>query len=257
MPPRRSRQRFSEYQAERRARLKSGEKQPSGKPDLTLRERSEPRSFWLLFKSFWALLRGHRAAVYFALVTLTIATLLSLLPPAATKLVIENVLGGKPLEPPFSLVLPQPDSPLQLLWWLAIGVLAISFVETGIRLWGRWYATRAVTRVQVAIRRQAFEHAVRLPLHRVYKLKSGGVASILRDDAGSISELIFSMLYNPWRAIVQLVGSLVVLAVIDWRLLLGSLVLLPVQIPSSFPWALRRIQRLPPCLRAAPNSWRR
>jgi len=35
------------------------------------------------------------------------------------------------------------------------------------------------------------------------------------------------MLYNPWRAIVQLVGSLMVLAIIDWRLLLGSLVLLP------------------------------
>ena len=31
------------------------------------------------------------------------------------------------------------------------------------------------------------------------------------------------MLYNPWRAVIQLIGSLIILAVIDWRLLVGSL----------------------------------
>ncbi|MEX0676576.1 MAG: ABC transporter ATP-binding protein, partial [Pirellulales bacterium] len=160
-------------------------------------------------------------------------------PPAATKLVIDNVLDGQPLERPWTLVIPEPASRLQLLWWLACGVMAISVVETAVRLWGRWYATRTVTRVQVATRRRAFEHAVRLPLDRVHKLKSGGVASILRDDAGSIAELIFSMLYNPWRAIVQLAGCLIILAVIDWRLLAGSLVLLPVVFMTHRTWISR------------------
>ena len=94
-------------------------------------------------------------------------------------------------------------------------------------LWSRWQTTRMTKRVQVAVRKKVFDHAVRLPLHRVYDLKSGGVASILREDAGGVAELIFSMLYNPWRAIIQLLGSLVILAFVDWRLLLGSLALLP------------------------------
>jgi ATP-binding cassette subfamily B protein/subfamily B ATP-binding cassette protein MsbA len=81
--------------------------------------------------------------------------------------------------------------------------------------------------MQVNVRRKVFDHAVRLPLHRVYDLKSGGVASILREDAGGVADLIFSMIYNPWKAIVQLVGSLTILAFVDWRLLLGSLALLP------------------------------
>jgi ATP-binding cassette, subfamily B, bacterial len=118
-------------------------------------------------------------------------------------------------------------------------VLVISLLETAIKLWGRWVATRTVTRVQVVTRRQAFEHAVRLPLDRVHKLKSGGAASILRDDAGSIAELIFSMLYNPWRAIVQLAGSLTILAWIDWRLLLGSLLLLPIVFLTHRTWIAR------------------
>jgi ATP-binding cassette subfamily B protein/subfamily B ATP-binding cassette protein MsbA len=185
------------------------------------------------------MLRGHRLPVVFALATLTVATLLALLPPAATKLTIDNVLGGKPLEPPWSTFIPQPDSRWQLLWWLAVSVMVISVLETAIRLWGRWYATRTVNKVQVATRRRAFEHAVRLPLHRVHQIKSGGVASILRDDAGSIAELIFSMLYNPWRAVIQLVGSLAILAYIDWRLLLGSLVLLPVVAVTHRTWIAR------------------
>ncbi len=157
----------------------------------------------------------------------------------ATKLVIDNVLGGKPLAAPWASIFPSDLTPIQLLWWLAAGVVVISIVETVIKLWGRWYATRTVTRVQVATRRRAFEHAVRLPLDRVHRLKSGGVASLLRDDAGSIAELIFSMLYNPWRAIIQLSGCLAILAVIDWRLLLGSLVLLPVVFLTHRTWIAR------------------
>ena len=59
-------------------------------------------------------------------------------------------------------------------------------------------------------RDRAFAHAARLPLHRVYGLKSGGATSLLREDAGGVGELIFSMLYNPWRALIQFAGGLVV-----------------------------------------------
>jgi ATP-binding cassette subfamily B protein/subfamily B ATP-binding cassette protein MsbA len=236
MQLRRSRQRFADYRRGLRERERNG-RPHAGAGERNRRQR--PRSFWQLFAAFWGMLAGHRRCVVFALVTLTASTLLALVPPAATKVVIDNVLGGRPLQTPWSLVFPDSASRLQLLWFLAGGVIAISLIETMIRLWGRWYATRTVTRVQVATRRRAFEHAVRLPLDRVHKLKSGGVASVLREDAGSIAELIFSMLYNPWRAIVQLAGCLVILAVIDWRLLVGSLILLPVVFMTHRTWIAR------------------
>ncbi|MEM8913348.1 MAG: ABC transporter ATP-binding protein, partial [Planctomycetota bacterium] len=47
------------------------------------------------------------------------------------------------------------------------------------------------------------------------------------EDAGGVAELIFSMLYNPWRAIVQFLGSLIILMLVDWKLMLGGLALLP------------------------------
>ena len=133
---------------------------------------------------------------------------------------------------------------------LAAAMFVVSALGTAISLWGRWLATRTTKRVQVTVRRKVFEHAVRLPLHRVYQLKSGGAASLLREDAGGVGELIFSMLYNPWRAVVQLVGRLVVLAWVDWRCLLGSLLLVPAVCGSDRLWNRRH----PPALSRHPQA---
>ena len=106
-------------------------------------------------------------------------------------------------------------------------VSIISLVKISLFLWGRWAATRITKQIQLNVRRRVFEHAVRLPLHRVQQIRSGGVASILREDGGSVGELMFGMLFNPWRAIIQLVGSLAILAWVDWTLLIGAIALLP------------------------------
>ena len=77
---------------------------------------------------------------------------------------------------------------------------------------------------------------MRLPLDRIQELKSGGAASILRQDAGSVGDLVFGMIYNPWRAVIQLVGSFLILAWVDWRLLLGALASVPLVYMSHRTW---------------------
>jgi ATP-binding cassette subfamily B protein/subfamily B ATP-binding cassette protein MsbA len=228
---------------------------PDGSPDdLPLYGRGaskrRTRGFGELFRTFWGLMRGHRRGVVFALATLTVATLLKLLPPAAMKVAVDYVLRRRPLPQRWTSALPLPADPLALLVWLAIGVAAVSLLATLIHLWGRWHATRAVNRMQVALRHRVFEHAVRLPLHQVYRLKSGGAASLLRDDAGGAADLVFSMIYNPWRALVQLTGSLLVLMLVDWRMMLGGLMLLPVVLVTHRTW----IHRIRPMWRDVRNQ---
>jgi ATP-binding cassette subfamily B protein/subfamily B ATP-binding cassette protein MsbA len=189
-------------------------------------QKPRSRPFGKLFLEFWGLLRGYRRLLILVLITLSIATLLGLLPLYGTKIVFDGVLREKPV--PVRLPLIQlPTDRRELLLFVTISMVSLAAVSELFSLWGRWQTTRTTKRVQVAIRKRVFEHAVRLPLHRVYDLKSGGVASILREDAGGIAELIFSMLYNPWRAIVQLVGTLIILLFVNWQFLLGALVLLP------------------------------
>jgi ATP-binding cassette subfamily B protein/subfamily B ATP-binding cassette protein MsbA len=124
--------------------------------------------------------------------------------------------------------LPILANPGKLLGLIAVAIVAVTTVSITIGMLGRWQATKTSVQIKPAIRRRLFDHTMRLPLHRVYSLKTGGTASLLREDPGHIAELIFGMIYNPWRAIIQLIGSMIVLAWVDWRLLLGSLVLLPI-----------------------------
>ncbi|HVX13017.1 MAG TPA: ABC transporter ATP-binding protein [Pirellulales bacterium] len=236
--PTTSRRRFSEYLSELPRRRQAGEfdvaVSASGHGVRPLTPRNH--SFWTLFREFLGLLKGCRLQLALAMATLSVSTLLKLVPPAATKVVIDNVLGGRPITVPWLQWLNAEQGRGRLLLVIAGGVLVVSLVQTVIHIWGRWSATQATKRVQARIRKRAFEHAARLPLHRVYQLKSGGVASLLREDAGGIGDLVFSMLYNPWRAVVQLAGSMAVLAVVDWRLLAGAFLLLPAVFYSHRTW---------------------
>ncbi len=221
-----SRKLFERYKAEFLAR--------NGQPHDHHRR---DRSTWALIRSFFGLLRGQGSAITFALFTLTIATLLALLPPAATKFVVDYVLTGQPLPASFPTWLPR--DPLPLLVAITAAVLTISLIKLAIHIWGRWHATRVTKALQLSVRKRVFAHVMRLPLHRMQELKSGGAASILRQDAGSVGELVFGMLYNPWRAIVQLLGSLCILAWVDWRLLLGALVTVPLVYATHRTWISR------------------
>lgn len=175
----------------------------------------------------------------FALATLSIATLLKLIPPIGTKLVVDYLLVGKPLPAEFANFLPFGGQAWKQFAGLTFLMCCVSIVQTALHLWSRWHATRATKQLQSGLRKQVFAHCVRLPLHRVQQLRSGGVSSMLREDAGAIGELVFGMLFNPARATIQLLGSLVILGTIDWRLLLGAFVLLPMIYISHRTWVGR------------------
>ena len=189
------------------------------------------RSFPVLFKRFLEQVGPFKGSLFFALGTLTIATLLALVPPAVTKFAIDSVFEGLPLPAELVAVVPGasalPEAPRQLLVALVMIVVVVSLCSTAFSIAGRWKATQLVKRLQARLRKTVFDHVSRLPLNRVHDMKSGGATSLVREDAGGVGDLIFAMIYNPWRAIIQLLGSLLVLAWVDWRLLVGSFVLLP------------------------------
>ena len=192
-----------------------------------------------LYVELFRLTKGHRLTVGMALALLTFGTLLKFLPPAATKLVIDYVLMARPIPSTFPFARMIPSSPQDRLLVLVLVVFVVSLLGALIGVYGRWLATRTAKRVQVGVRRKVFEQAARLPLHRIHQLKSGGAASLLREDADGVGELIFSMFYNPWRAVVQLLGGLAVLAWVDWRFLLGSLILAPAAALTDRVWNRR------------------
>ncbi len=249
-----SRRRFADYLNKRRT-----DKGPKGSaPDA--KGPKPARSFAALLKEFWRQVGegGHRRAVVFALCTLTVTSSITLVVPASTKLAIDYVISQHP--GPLGLpgwarevlgVTPEVTDAarVRLLWFVGGGMVALSALAVLFGMLGRWQMTRVTKRLQVELRRKAFDHAVRLPLHRVQHYKSGGMASLLREDAGLVGDLLFNMIYNPVRAIITLVGTLCVLAYTDWRFLLGGLLCIPAVWVTHKTW----ISRIRPLYRDAKN----
>lgn len=248
-----SRSRYRDYLAKRKdpswAKLDSAE--ASGERQ---KKSKRARGFGELFWRFWHQIREHRSMVIAALGTVTVATVLGLLMPASTLIVIDYIINDQP----GPAGIPQwvrdviarcgvhidwanieKSDRISLLWVLGAFMVGLTVFNIAIWTWGRWQMTRLTKRVQASMRKQVFEHAAQLPLHRIYQMKTGGVVSILREDAGAAAELLFSLLYNPWRAIVQLLGTLVILAMVDWRLLVGGMMLIPAVWLSHRTWINR------------------
>ncbi|MEM9064553.1 MAG: ABC transporter ATP-binding protein [Planctomycetota bacterium] len=239
-----SRDKFGEY---RRLRAERPPEQRVHGVDEHAQERQKSkrnRPFSALAVEFWKLLRGHRPILAAALGTLTVSTLFGLALPASSKVVIDFVLTDSP--GPSGI--PQPvagwlgewaTNRYALLWVISGVMLAITAVTVVFHIWGRWHTTRLTKRLQVALRRKVFDHAVHLPLHTIHRLKSGGAASVLREDAGGVADLLFSMVYNPWRAVTQLIGTLVVLAWLDWKLLMMAFAVIPLVVITHRTWINR------------------
>ncbi|MBS0187261.1 MAG: ABC transporter ATP-binding protein [Planctomycetes bacterium] len=248
-----SRSRYHEYLAKRKdpAWAKLDAEEATGQRK---RKAARARGFLELFRSFWKQIHEHRRTVLAALTTLTVATGLGLIMPASTLITIDYIITDHP--GPAGIPVWARDliarsgvsidwtgiersDRVHLLWVLGLCMIVLSMFNIVVSMWGRWQMTRLTKRVQASMRMQVFEHAARLPLHRIYQIKTGGVVGILREDAGAAAELLFSLIYNPWRAIVQLVGTLVILAMVDWRLLVGGMLLVPAVWLSHRTWINR------------------
>ena len=176
-PARSSRLKFKQYRLDFKAHKTEGtERTAAGHA----RSRKSQRTFLQLLGAFFSLLGSHRKIVRVAMFLATIATLLALVPPYGTKLVVDNVLGGIPLPPLLADGFGLPQDRGQLLTVVALGIISFSLVAMILGISGRWLSTRTTKRLQADVRRKVFEHAVRLPLDRIQKLKSGGVPIVPR-----------------------------------------------------------------------------
>ncbi|MFW6059583.1 MAG: ABC transporter ATP-binding protein [Phycisphaeraceae bacterium] len=232
-----SRQRFLRYCVSRKAQAKAngdGFTQQRPAPSTTDTDESafaalpeSTRSTGEMARFFLRCLRPVRAKAVIALALAAVSVLLGLVPLYGMKLLIDNVLDGKPLTGWVAWVIPAGLDAPTLLYVVAGGMVGLALAAVGIRIWCEWQVVRAGKRMEVDLRRSLFRHAIRLPLHRVGALRSGGVASILRDDANAAGAMLQQVIYKPWKAVIQLGGSLVILCVMDWRLLLGAAALIP------------------------------
>src|SRR5262249_55518728 len=119
-----SRLRFREYLRT----FRSGSRTTASSPTEPATPSPRHRSLPLLYRELYRLLTGYRLTLALALAGLTLATLLKLIPPAATKAAIDYVMLGQPVPPALARWCPVaiPESPRVRLVALVAVVFAVS-----------------------------------------------------------------------------------------------------------------------------------
>jgi ABC-type multidrug transport system fused ATPase/permease subunit len=94
-------------------------------------------------------------------------------------------------------------------------------------------------RVLFAVRRRLFGHLQALSLDFYERERTGGLVNRMTSDVEAMSNLLSSGLVNLVSSLVSLVGIVVVLVLLDWRLALATLTVTPLAWAAS-TWFRRR-----------------
>ena len=82
-------------------------------------------------------------------------------------------------------------------------------------------------RVMLSLRRTLFDRLLRLPLPRLWEMKTGGILSRLTGDVETTSGLLQMAIVSPALSVLRLIIAVAVLLTLNWRLALMALGIIP------------------------------
>ncbi len=130
----------------------------------------------------------------------------------------------------FDDVLLSDRAPKEKIWLLnAVGGGFLVFICLTVMLGivRNWNQRLLNMRVLLTLRRALFEKLLNLPLDRLSDMKVGGIISRLTDDINRTSGLMQMAIISPGVAVLRLLIAMVILFVINWKLALTALGVIP------------------------------
>lgn len=158
------------------------------------------------------LARPYRARTVLAVITLVAFTLVALLPPYLAKLAVDEGIAESDLHT-LSVV---------VVAFLAAGVATFALSSAQTYFTG-WVGERGLADLRI----QLFRHLQRLSLGYYERNRTGAIVSRITNDVEALDMLVTDGLASLVQNTLLLGGTVVVLFLLDWRLALATLVVIP------------------------------
>jgi ABC-type multidrug transport system fused ATPase/permease subunit len=170
------------------------------------------------------LTRPYRGRTAFSIVSLLAATATALAPPFLAKYAVDDGIRRHDLGK---------------LWWI-VG----AFVLAGLLNWGMSYVQTYLTgwvgeRILADLRIGLFRHLQRLSLGFFERTRAGVIISRLTNDVEAIDQLVTDGVTSLVQNTLTLVGTAIILFVLDWRLALATLTVIPLMSVATAIFRLR------------------
>ncbi|HTN24283.1 MAG TPA: ABC transporter ATP-binding protein [Solirubrobacteraceae bacterium] len=129
-----------------------------------------------------------------------------------------------------------PDGDTTLLSWLVGGMIAISIATGVIGVGQTWLSNLVGQRVMHDLRAAVYRHLQRLSLAFFTRTRTGEVQSRIANDIGGVQNVVTSTATSIVSNATTVLATIVAMLILDWRLAVFSLALLP-----FFVWLTRRV----------------
>jgi len=129
---------------------------------------------------------------------------------------------------------PQHDT--QLLVELVAGMIALSVLTSVIGVAQTWISNQVGQRVMHDLRAAVYAHLQRMSLAFFTRTRTGEVQSRIANDIGGIDSVVTSTATSIVQNVTTVVATVIAMFLLDWRLAVFSLILLP-----FFVWLTRRV----------------
>jgi ABC-type multidrug transport system fused ATPase/permease subunit len=170
------------------------------------------------------LTRPYKARTSLSVVSLLAATATALAPPFLAKYAVDDGIR---------------KHDLAKLWWI-VG----AFVLAGLLNWGMSYVQTYLTgwvgeRILADLRIGLFRHLQRLSLGFYERTRAGVIISRLTNDVEAIDQLVTDGVTSLVQNTLTLLGTAILLFVLDWRLALATLAVIPLMSVATVIFRVR------------------
>lgn len=165
------------------------------------------------WRRVWTFARPYRGTIALFLVLIVVAALLALVPPLVIREIINTAI---------------PDRDRGLIWWLAGLAAAAAIMDAGLQIAQRWCSARVGEGLIADLRRALFAKVQRLPIAFFTRTPTGAITSRLNGDVVGAQSAVTSTLGSVVSNVIVLVTTLVTMLILEWRITLLALVVLPV-----------------------------
>lgn len=210
-----------------------GERDPEVSPDPLQKGSSAPPAPFVARRrglSIWELLKPHQAQLWLGLVAITGESLADVLGPWPLKIVLDNVIGHKASHGWLFKVIRGTvgTDASRVLLFACVAVLLIALLDAICTYGEKWVTTTVGQWVTHDLRRRLYTQVQRLSLAFHDQSKTGDLISRVTSDIDSIQTFIVSGLLSIIVDVATIVGMIVVLFYLSWRLTLIAMTVVPV-----------------------------
>ena len=179
-------------------------------PDLTRRAGSEGPTLRRIAGFF----RPYRARLAFIAVLILFTVTIGVINPILLKLVIDNLTS---------------ESPSVELLWIQCGLMIVlPIITSALGVWQSYLSNVVGQRVMNDLRLALYRHLQWMPLRFFTETKTGEIQSRIANDVGGVQTVVTDTASSVLANVATVATTIIAMWILDWRLTILSLGLLPV-----------------------------